>query len=242
MTDAIEVLVSNGSPVAAAPNLRSSFEALLSIEYITESPTDYRKRSLSWLVAYVRNRVATYRSLVQSSDEGKEFLRAIEEDKTVRDFPLPPQHEVEAAIANLEHLLARDQVAFIQEEFANFRRRPRWHQLFGGPPNTRELARHVHRTAQYDVLYRQWSNTSHALDFSPFISRTQDGERAIRGLRDVASTNNVTTMACTFLIDATRILIDTFHPGETWGNWYIKEVRDRYLRAAGASGKPSGAA
>lgn len=234
LTDSIEVMVANGCPSAATPNLRSSFEGLLSLEYITEPGAAYRTRSLSWLAAYARRRLRTYRILLLTSSEGQEFLTAIEEDRTVRDFPSLPQDKITAAIANLESFLSRDQFREIQEECGRFRRELNWYQLFGGPSNLRELARHLGRPAQYEVLYRQWSTISHAEDFFPFIAPASPGKTGIRGIRDVAATNEVTTFAASFLIHATRLLINKFHPGETWVNWYIREVRDSYLKTAGS--------
>lgn len=232
LTDSIEVLVANGCPSACKPNLRSAFEALLSLEYITQPGADYRVRSLSWLAAYARDHLRMYRSLLQSSAEGKGFLDAIQSDKTVREFPPLPQDKVAEGIARMEKLLARDQFGEIQAEFAKFKREPRWYQLFGGPANLHDLADHLLRPAQYDVLYRQWSLASHALDFFPFLAPAPPGEKAVRGLRDIAATNEVTTFAATFLIDATRLLIGKFHPGETWGNWYLREIREDYLTTA----------
>ena len=232
LTDSIEVLVNNGCPAACNANLRSSFEALLSLEYMTEPGADYRTRSLSWLAAYARDHLRTYRALLQSSSEGKDFLSAIQNDKTVREFPPFPQDKVADGIARMERLLAREQFRAIQEEFAKFKREPRWYHLFGGPANLHDLADHLRRPAQYDVLYRQWSLTTHGLDFFPFIAPAPPGQKAIRGLRDVASTNEVTTFAATFLIDGTRLLLDKFHPGEAWGNWYMREVRQDYSATA----------
>jgi hypothetical protein len=159
LTDSIEVLVSNGCPSASAPNLRSSFEALLSLEYITEPDADYRARSLSWLAAYARDHLRMYRRLQVSSGEGQEFLNAIENDKTVKEFPPLPQDQVEAGIERMEKLLSREQFEAIQSEFAKHRRELRWYALFGGPSNLRDLARHLGRPVQYDVLYRQWYST-----------------------------------------------------------------------------------
>lgn len=231
-TDAIQVLVENGCPATAAPNLRTSFEALLSLEYITESDDEYRIRSLSWLAGYARKRLRVYRSLLTSTQLGRDFLRSIEEDKTVRDFPSLPQDQVAEGVERMESLLARDQFIEIQKEFASFDREPRWFRLFDGPHNVRELARHLERSAQYDVLYRQWSSVVHGEDFSPFIARGPRGEMGVRGLRDLTKTNEVTTFATTFMLDAIRHILKKFHPGETWGNWYLREVQERYLNAS----------
>jgi len=113
-----------------------------------------------------------------------------------------------------------------------FKREPPWYRLYDGPRDLRSLAQHLRRNAQYDVLYRQWSLSAHAQDFSPFLTRGADEARAVKGLRDITSAKQVTTFAVTFLIDATRLIIDKFHPGELWGNWYFREVRDSYQSIA----------
>jgi hypothetical protein len=234
LTDGIEILVSNASPSASIPLLRSSFEALLALEFILEDNERYESRSLSWLAGYVRDTIRIYRSLLTKTSEGKGFLKAIKEDKSVRTFPLPPEEDVSKAIKNLTHLLSRKQFHAIIAEYDLHKRDPHWYSLFGGPPNLRELARHLRRTAQYDVLYRGWSMSTHAHDFRPFIAHVETGQRAIRGLRDLTDTYQVTTFAVTFIIDATRLLINKFHPGEIWSNWYFREVRDAYVQSANA--------
>ncbi|MCH7589398.1 MAG: hypothetical protein IIC78_15380, partial [Chloroflexi bacterium] len=167
------------------------------------------------------------------TNAGQQLIEAIEEDKTVHDFPPLPREKVRRAIENMENLLSRDQFEEIMREIEGHRRsRPHWYSLFGGPSNLRELAQYLQRHLQYEVLYRQWSQSAHAQDFYPFIAPGQSGEKRVRGLRDLASTNEVVTFAATFLIDSTRLLINKFHLGELWGNWYIREVRDRYLAAA----------
>jgi hypothetical protein len=230
VTDGIEVLVANSCAAAGIPLVRSSFEALLGLEYIVEEPSLYVTRSLSWLAAYVRRKLKFYESLLPTTPRGQEFLKAIDEDKMVKEFTLPPSEDVQSAIDNLRQLLSREQFKPIEEEFAKYRKPPHWYSLFNGPKNLRELANHVKRNAQYEVLYWQWSLATHAQDFSPFIASGPRGEKGIRGIRDPREIKNIATFSSTFLLDATRVLIDTFHPGETWRNWYMREVRQRYMQ------------
>jgi len=70
LTDGIEVLVSESSPVPAIPLVRSSFEALLAMEYILENGQEYERRSLSWLVGYVHKRLDLYDRLDPSTQKG----------------------------------------------------------------------------------------------------------------------------------------------------------------------------
>jgi len=232
LVDGVDVLISKACPAPAIPLLRSSFEALLSLEYITEKSDTYVQRSLSWIFNYAKHRKEIYETLLLTTDLGKEFHKSIEEDKMMRDFPLPPSDKVQEAIDNLENFTEREQFNEVRIEFnrlkKKFGRRLHWYALFDGPTSLYKLAKHLKRNAQYDVLYKEWSFSTHAMDFQFFIGHTPDGEPGIRGLRDVSTISEVTFFACTLLIDSTRLLLNQFRPGETWGNWYKSEVRDRY--------------
>lgn len=231
MTDGIEVLVARSCPVPAIPLVRSSFEALLSIEYILEA--DYVRRSLSWLADYFRKRLASYKSLDPSTTGGKPFKKTLSKDKVARNVTLPDSTEVQKAIANLQHLMARPQFQPIEAEFnkckSKDKKRPNWHRLFGGPSNLQQLAERLERHAQYEVLYRKWSTISHAHDFSQLITRTTEGEAAIKGLRDPSQIKDVTIFAASFILNATRLVLGEFRPGEDISRWYKREVRERFL-------------
>lgn len=233
MTDSIEVLVSQSCPIPAIPLIRSSFEALLSIEYILE--VDYVRRSLSWLAGYVHKRLAFYESLDPSTMRGKSFQKALSADKMLRNLklPFPDSAEVQRAIANLQRLLARPQFQPIEAELSKckrkYKRRPNWYRLFGGPSSLQELARHLNRNAQYEFLYRHWSTISHAHDFSRFLTRTTEGDSAIRGLRDPSQIKHVTIFTASFILNATPLVLGKFRPGEDIAEWYKREVRERFL-------------
>jgi hypothetical protein len=236
-TDGTEIIISNAAPSSSIPLLRSSFEALLALEFILEDNSCYESRSLSWLAGYVRETLRFYKSLIPKTTEGAQFLEAVTQDKSVRNFPLPPKNDVVKAIENLDQLLSREQFQVIIQEYDRHKKEPHWYSLFSGPENIYKLARHLKRTAQYDVLYRGWSMSAHAQDFRSFLApdkSAQTPKAAIRGLRDLTNSYQVTTFAVTFLIDATRLLLDKYHPGEDWSTWYFREVRDAYTQSANA--------
>jgi hypothetical protein len=232
LTDGIEVLVSNAAPSACFSLLRNSFESLLSLEFILEDNGKYETRSLCWLASYARDTIRVYSSLLPETQEGEKFLDSIKEDKFVRNFPLSPAEEVSKAINNLSNLLARDQFKEIVTEYNRHKREPKWYALFNGPKNLRYLARHLKRTAQYDILYHGWSMSAHAQDFRPFLAPGESGKGAIQGLRNFNAIPEVTTFAVTFIIDATLLLISKFRPGENWSSWYFREVKDGYTHFA----------
>jgi hypothetical protein len=230
MIDGIEVLISESCPTPAEPLARSAFEALLSIEYILDS--DYVRRSLSWLAVYVHNRIKLHESFDPSTPRGQAFQRAWVNDQTVQNITLPPadQAKAQAAIANLQDLLARPQFQPIEAEIKRQKRRnPKWYQLFGGPSNLRELAHHLRREAQYHVFYTHWSSISHAHDLSRFIGKTSDGGPGYKMLRDPDKIQEVTRHAANIMLAGTRLVLDKFRPQEDMNSWYLREVRKRFL-------------
>ena len=229
MTDGIEVLVAESCPAPAMLLLRSSWEALISMEYILE--TDYVRRSLSWVVAYAHGRLDGYKSMDSSTERGKDFFEALKADAWIDLDHLilsgTGEEQVREGIENLEHFLARPQFQIVEEEIKRYRKqkrnRPDWYQLFGGPTNLRNLARHLNRHAQYDFLYRSWSKVAHAQDASRLINRQ---------LRDVSSNKELTAFAVSFMLSATRMLLKKFRPGENLAEWYKSEVRESFLLIA----------
>lgn len=234
MTDGVEALISQSCAVPAIPLVRSSFEALLSIEYIFEN--DYDRRSLSWLAHHARSRLEMYEMLDPTSQRGRDFQNRlkIEGHEDIGRRLLPMEGEAQKGIANMKTLLAREQFKPIQEEHDRFRRthrsrRPYWFELWEGPSNLRELARHLGERSYYDIMYRYWSRVSHAQDFSRFLTKMPDGRSGIRGLRDPNAIREVVTFAPSLILSATRQIMARFRPGEDIRAWYLREVRDSYL-------------
>lgn len=225
MIDAFEVLISNSCAAPTVPILRSSFEALLALEYILESDSVYVLRSLSWLAGYVNKRIAMYEAMLPSTQRGKEFASYVKKDKSIIDLPNPPSEGVKNAISNLEKLLSREQFSKIQAEFESLGKNVNWYHLFGGPHSIQALAYNLERHVQYEFLYRQWSSVAHAHDFSSYLAVSSTGESGIRGIRDPDPIVEVSRFAATFMIGATRLLLKKFRPGEDFAKYYIKEIQ-----------------
>ena len=235
MADGVECLVAQSCAEPAWPLIRSQFEALLSINYILEPGADYVQRSLSWLAAYAHNRISYYELLDPSTHGGQRYQQALVADVVMQRVTSPPEVEVQAAIANMQALLARPQFQAIEAEFQRRQtkknRHVPWYALFGGPQNLRMLARHLKQEARYDVLYGPWSAIAHAHDVSRFIGRTAQGESGLTRLRSPAAIRDVAKSAANYTMEATRLLLTKFRPGEkdSLASWYVREVRERFL-------------
>ena len=236
MTDGIEALISQCCAIPAIPTLRSSFEALLSMEYILEPGGDYITRSLSWLADYIHKQQAAYERLDPSTTRGRQFLDATKADKVAQNIVPPDATEPSEAAARLQSVLSRPQFAPIEAESKRWKRKynrnPQWYALFGGPHNLERLAKRLQRPAQYGFLYRDWSMISHANDFSRLSTTSAKGAKVIKRLRDPANIRDLTAFALNFLLDATHEALAKFRPGEeqSHSRWSKTEVREDFLR------------
>lgn len=232
MTDASEVLIAHACAMPVVPLLRSSFEALISSEYIAEVPESYATRSLCWLLGYIHECLILYDLVDPATSLGAQFQKSIAADVTIQSLALPPGADFSKAAGKLRNLLATPQFAPIEEEYSNLKGPKKWHRLFGGPYDLRVLAHRVGKAAQYDFLYRYWSRVTHAQDFAPFIEHTTEGEGTIRGIRDISDLERVASFAAMFMLTATREIIIKFRPGEDIRSWYEREIRAPYMTLA----------
>lgn len=225
MTDGVEVLLSQACATPSIPLLRSSFEALISMEYIVQSDAEYVTRSLSWLVGYIHERIRTYQRLDPTTTRGADILKAIEQDESIQSLPLPPKIEIDKALHNLTALLADPQLAAIHHDFLSLPGRKAWYRLYGGPNDLRQLSHRVGRSAFYEYLYRYWSRVSHAHHFAASIAEDPKGHARFRPIRDPQELKPVAAVAASIALAATRKLITKFRPGETVAIWYQRDVR-----------------
>jgi hypothetical protein len=236
MTDGIEVLLSQGCSVPAIPLLRSSFEALLSLQYILESESEYGQRSLAWLVGYVHERVDTYEHLDPETNKGGATQKLIEDDEIASEAALPPVEDLRAHKANLQSLLTKPHLQPIEKEYRAYqerlgKRKIKWYQLFNGPQNLYELAKRLKKGGLYEILYRPWSTTMHAQDLQPFITQASDGSPAIAGLRsDLRHIKEMARFATPIMLEATCAILRKLRPGEdSFERWYKREVERPYV-------------
>jgi hypothetical protein len=235
MADGVECLIAQSCAEPAWPLIRSQLEALLAINYILEPGADYVQRSLSWLAAYAHNRISYYENLDPSTRNGQRYQQALASDVVMQRVTSPPTAQVQAAIANMQALLARPQFQAIEAEFqrlqARGRRHVQWYELFGGPQNLRMLARHLKQEARYDLLYGPLSAIAHAHDVSRFIGRTAQGESGLVRLRNPAAIRDVAKSAASYTMEATRLVLTKFRAGEkdAFAAWYMREVQERFL-------------
>jgi hypothetical protein len=233
MTDGIDALLSQSCVIPTIPLLRSSFEALLAIEYILKE--DCQRRAFSWLVCYVHNKIKLYELFDTSTQKGKDFKVTLASDGLDKFANFETIPNIYKSIENLESLLVSPNYVIAEEEYQKLKKTKKgalnWYTLFSGPKNIRELSRYSNHLSEYDLLYRGWSNVIHAGDLTHFLTKTNNNLPGFKTIRNHEDLGQVAKFASTFLIDATKLMINKYRHGEnqSFGAWYMREIRKPYL-------------
>lgn len=234
MLDAVGVLVVESAPVPAELQVRAIFEALVSLAFILKADT--ARRAHAYLVCAFAERIRFYETLDPLTPAGQRYRQAVASDPNcawMRPETPPPE-----AIDRLKSGLAQPGYAEAYAEYQRLstRRAAQWYQLFDGPNNLRELAREVGREGAYEVLYGEWSILGHGKDaLLRHLVEGQAGGPAVRPIRNPESIPQTVSQSVSFALEATRLMIEKYRPGELprHSEWYIREIRTLWFAVDG---------
>ena len=228
--DAVEVLLSKSCVSPTTPLLRSMFEVSLSLDYILADLGKYTERSLCWTYAHIRAKMRAHELLDPSTTRGAAYRATSTYFTSERATP----HDSRPAIANLNVVATRSQFSLIAADFdAREKKRkgipPNWFSLLNGPTSRKQLAKEVQRERDYLALYGQWSAHAHGETANNFIGPGRSaGEVGFPMLRSAQDFRSSACFAASFLLHATRLVVNHFRPGESLSQWYVREVQSRY--------------
>jgi len=233
MLDGIAVLLAEAAVAPAVLQMRSMFEALLTIEYVLEG--DMVRRGHAYLVGDVVARLEAVERADPTSEAGKrlrQFASSELGDSDALSLNLP-EGEIDRQRELLEQLLSRPHWKESYDEYRrlkNARRtgRVRWYQLFGGPNDLFSLAAKLGHGGIYETVYRWASGTAHVEDaVRRIVVPTGAGEAAARHFRDPSVFVTVAELALTLSTTATYKVIEHYRHSELpqLRDWYQRELR-----------------
>jgi hypothetical protein len=235
MTDGIEILISGGASSSCVPILRSCFEAWLSLAYIMEKETEYRKRSLAWLCAYLHGEIEQKQILDPTTRSGAELKKRLETEAPEGLRKLGPVDNVKLLQEQLDGPdFVRLEAEFQRRTNKGRQRPPFWCSLVpGGPTSRQKLADHLGQGAIYQVFYGCWSKFIHGSDPSRFQAKLPDGTEPFKLLRDPEpGMRDYAFFGIWFANGATKWMLNKFIPGEDFGE-REKEVMKGLKRLVG---------
>ena len=120
MTDAVDVLTSNSCAVPSILLLRSSFEALIALDFILEADDLYSQRSLSWIYCYACDQINTYELLDPNTERGRNYQISIDKDKFFdkATMPIIGEERIQNAIENLQRFVSKEQFIEIKKDYS----------------------------------------------------------------------------------------------------------------------------
>jgi hypothetical protein len=236
LLDSINIQLAESAPSPAALQLRAMFEALLTIEYVTQDQAKTRSRALAYLYQVELGRRRFYLSQDANTPEGKAFRDAIANDPYASQLKPLDRPDLAERVNEIDALLDRADFREIVEEYRRTRkilgRKPNWYSLYGGPENIRELADLLKRGASYEILYKEWSERGHSVDVIDRILTHNAFGPAARSLRDPTEFNSTASFAILFAIDAARFLIRHYRPDEEpmFNKWITAEIMPNWKK------------
>jgi len=228
-TDSINVLIKECCTNPAQVLLRSSFEALLSLEYIFEDDTI--KRSLACYHDFINSEIAYGNSLMSSTSEGKELKKALSEDKFLSDAKIKfDSMEVSNILKNCKKVLEKakfEEYNTERELLLKKSKWPKWFRYFNGPKSIKQLSKHLKGLGRYLSFYPGWSRVSHAIDFSQLNLNIKGSVLQMKPIRNGEELLNLITGTSICLINSTLMMVENFRSGErdSLRRWYIETIK-----------------
>lgn len=217
MNDAVSELLRHSCSWASVPACRSLFEALLSIEFIAER--DSNDRAAAWWVAYLHSARRTIEMGDHRTAAGQEFLATVQKDKTLGGWGEVSEAVMDRFYESTQGMLAHPRYRAASDEYQavkkRLHRRPNWYTLFGGPQDIRALAYRLERGAQYELLYRQWSDVVHPMNLTRWVRPNSGFPPASVPLRDPKVAAHLAFCAANFVAEGVAALGAHFELSES---------------------------
>ncbi|MFZ5864682.1 MAG: DUF5677 domain-containing protein [Thermodesulfobacteriota bacterium] len=215
MTDGIEQLVAGSCSGPIHPLLRTSLEGFISLEYLFKE--HYEQRCRQWLVCHISEEINYYERFDTRTSRGHQFRQTLNDQGIKDDLQVDALEQLIGYRGQLDE----PELKGIAEVYRRSKQKT-WYSLFNGPRNLRELAASVSKLAEYDLLYTQWSKTTHGRSASRYLKELKSGTLAVLNLRDAEWLKDDAVMAASFLAGATRLMIHKFRRGERIQDWLHK--------------------
>lgn len=236
LIDSISVLIRNSAVEPCIILLRSLFESYLNYEYLFEK--DFKSRGMDFLVCYRHKEILSLRRFDPKDDMHAQYEKLKARDKITGDIPSRPVPDVSERLDNLKKIFELPSYKDSCEEYEKIRAASKgkppkhWYSMRGGPKDVCQLADHLGFPAQYEILYRSWSELVHGTDIlKDKITIEGPGLVSFSPLRMPPDAPFVALMAITFGLTAIRLFTKQYMPEKAKENadWYNKEIKDRYL-------------
>jgi hypothetical protein len=239
LTDSTSLLIRESCVEPCKILLRAVFESLLNVEYILQSDTEVRGKD--FIIFSRHHRLRILQRANPADDMYKEFMALKEKDNLLSPMRIPGIPDIAERIDAYCRIFAVPSYAESEKEYKRLKKKnkhaPRaWFNMHDGPGTIQELAYHLGRPAQYEILYRQWSDQAHGIDIiEGKVESERPGEISFYQMRMPREAQFLTTMASSLAMSAMLLFLKQYAKERLgdFGAWYKEIIRERYLSFAG---------
>mgnify|MGYP005853213195 CR=1 FL=1 len=233
LLDAVSILIKESSAEPCKLQLRSMFEALLSINYILDDKKD--ERAYAFLVCHAFKKIKTYRKLDPTTQHGRQF-KGILKDSVLGDLDLSDLFDLPKMVEQQEELFEKEGFREAYKELERLRRNgrknPNWFEFYDGPSDLEQIAIELNKRDYYEILYRHWSDYVHASDIiTGNLGKTEKGTY-LTSIRQPFEAQTITSIAITMALEAFRKMIKHYVPLQIthYKIWYMENMQKYYKK------------
>ena len=236
LTDSTSMLIRESCVEPCKILLRAVFEALLNVEYILHS--DIEMRGKDFIIFSKHHRLRILQRANPSDDLFKEFMALKEQDSLLSPMRIPEIPDIAERIEAYCRIFAVPAYAESEKEYKRIKKKTRhaprsWFNMHDGPGTIQELAYRLGKPAQYEILYRQWSDMAHGINIiDGKIKSEGPGEISFFQMRLPDEAQFLTTMASGLTLSTMLLFLKQYAKERLgdFGEWYKGTIRERYLR------------
>lgn len=231
LLDSVAILIKESSVEPCKLQLRSIFEALLSINYLVENDTE--ERAYAFLVCHSFKKIKTYKKLNPDTLEGKQFKGVLKES-VLHDIDLSNLFDLSEMVEQQKGLFEKEGYKEAYEELEKLReigrKNPNWYEFYNGPRDLEQLAIHLKKRGYYEFFYRNWSDYIHATDIiTGNFGKGKEGTY-LTSIRQPYEAQTITSLAITMGMEVYRMMIYHYVPLQIthYRIWYVENMQKFY--------------
>jgi hypothetical protein len=237
LIDSISVLIRSSAVEPCNILLRSLFESYLNFEYLFEK--DFKSRGMDFVVWYRHNEIKNLRRYDPKDEMYAQYEKLKARDKISKEIPAGPVPSVVERMDSIKKIFELPSYKGSVEEYQRLKaaskgKAPKhWYSMHDGPKDVCQLADRLDFPAQYETLYRSWSELVHGTDIlKDKITLEAPGVVSFSSLRMPSEAPNAAIMAIALGLAAIRIFTEHYIPERAKKNadWYHSEIDDPYKK------------
>lgn len=224
--DACSILVKHSSIEPCNGLLRTSFENLLYILYLIDDPTGKKGKSYIIWNAFEKRKLLS--KCDGTSEEFLKLSKGFKSNELLKDEKPLILKNIEKHKEKNNNLINSDEYSAIVKEYNRTKDKAsnksiNWFSMFGGPSKIRDLAIKLDFEPFYEILYKNWSSSTHGTSVvDGIVTGDQNGIAQILQIRLPFDAESVTGLCTNLSVLLFSKYIKAKHPEKDneFKQWY----------------------